>query len=138
VTVLECHFIIPGRPRAWKRAGSKGSQRFTPTAQKHAQSDIGWLARAAGIRRTAEAVSVEIEAVFPPPSKLRKAERAALIGLPALSVPDADNCAKLVLDAFNGIAYDDDAQVAKLSVVKVYGLVPQTSVSIRVLAGGFL
>lgn len=32
--------------------------------------------------------------------------------------PDADNIAKLVMDALNGVAYADDAQVTKLTVKK--------------------
>lgn len=34
--------------------------------------------------------------------------------------PDADNIAKTVLDALNGYAYQDDAQVVVLSIVKVW------------------
>ena len=34
--------------------------------------------------------------------------------------PDCDNIAKSILDALNGIAYDDDAQIVDLSVSKVY------------------
>lgn len=32
--------------------------------------------------------------------------------------PDADNIAKLVMDALSGVAYEDDAQVTKLTVIK--------------------
>ena len=32
--------------------------------------------------------------------------------------PDADNIAKAVLDALNGLAFDDDRQVVSLSVIK--------------------
>ena len=34
---------------------------------------------------------------------------------------DCDNIAKIILDSLNGIAYRDDAQVAMLSVNKIYG-----------------
>lgn len=36
-----------------------------------------------------------------------------------LTKPDTDNVAKLVLDALNGIAYEDDTQVVKLVVSKL-------------------
>jgi len=41
---------------------------------------------------------------------------------PALPVvkPDADNIAKIICDACNGIAYKDDSQVVSLNVRKVY------------------
>ena len=37
---------------------------------------------------------------------------------PDIDKPDADNVAKLVLDALNGVAYEDDAQVNGLCVFK--------------------
>lgn len=37
---------------------------------------------------------------------------------PYIVKPDADNIAKLVCDALNGIAYKDDAQIVQLQVVK--------------------
>ena len=38
---------------------------------------------------------------------------------PDVCKPDLDNVAKLVLDALNGIAYEDDAQVVRLAVRKL-------------------
>lgn len=35
-----------------------------------------------------------------------------------LKTPDADNCAKIVLDSLNSIAYRDDSQIVSLIVVK--------------------
>ena len=35
--------------------------------------------------------------------------------------PDADNIAKVVCDALNGLAYKDDAQVIDLTVHKRFG-----------------
>ena len=35
--------------------------------------------------------------------------------------PDADNCAKLVTDALNGVAYLDDSQIVRLEVEKLWG-----------------
>lgn len=34
--------------------------------------------------------------------------------------PDADNIAKIILDALNGIAFNDDTQVVKLTIVKKF------------------
>lgn len=38
--------------------------------------------------------------------------------------PDGDNILKVVLDALNGLAYDDDRQVVKMCIIKVYGANP--------------
>ena len=35
--------------------------------------------------------------------------------------PDIDNVAKIVLDSFNGVVFEDDAQVYELRVLKGYG-----------------
>lgn len=51
-----------------------------------------------------------------------------------LQKPDADNIAKLVLDALNGTAYADDSQVTRLVVIKgrrVRGNRPETRVFVR-------
>ena len=51
-----------------------------------------------------------------------------------LQKPDADNIAKLVLDALNGVAYEDDSQVDSLMVVKgtrVRGNRPETRVHVH-------
>lgn len=37
-----------------------------------------------------------------------------------LKTPDADNCAKIVLDSLNSIAYRDDSQIVSLIVVKIW------------------
>ena len=44
--------------------------------------------------------------------------------------PDADNIAKAVLDALNGLAYTDDSKVTRLVVVKLYGTEPRVEVKL--------
>ena len=53
---------------------------------------------------------------------------------PDTSTPDADNIAKSVLDALNGVAYDDDSQVDELHIYKLLrerGAEPKTLVNIE-------
>lgn len=38
--------------------------------------------------------------------------------------PDADNMAKAVLDALNGLAWEDDSQIVRLSITKEYAKEP--------------
>lgn len=49
-----------------------------------------------------------------PASRPKRVERE-----PDIFKPDADNVAKLVLDALNGTAWADDTQVTNLQVIKV-------------------
>lgn len=59
---------------------------------------------------------------------------------PDTQKPDADNIAKLVLDALNGIAYVDDSQVREMLVIKcnrVRGALPETKIRIEWEDTGF-
>lgn len=47
--------------------------------------------------------------------------------------PDCDNIAKIICDALNTIAYDDDKQIIELTIEKHYGLEPMVLVAITSL-----
>lgn len=69
-----------------------------------------------------EALEVDITAFFAIPksaSKKRAADMLAGRILPTKK-PDADNIAKVICDALNGVAYHDDSQVVRLIVKKTY------------------
>ena len=51
--------------------------------------------------------------------QLPKSTPKSVIREPDTHKPDADNVAKIVLDALNGVAWLDDAQVTSLTVVKL-------------------
>ena len=65
-------------------------------------------------------VSARIEDYYKiPKSYTKKRVQAIRDGLEMpLKKPDSDNIAKIVLDSLNKIAFDDDAQVVELTVVK--------------------
>ncbi len=44
--------------------------------------------------------------------------------------PDVDNIAKIVLDALNGLAYEDDRSVTYLTIGKLYGAEPRVEVTL--------
>lgn len=47
--------------------------------------------------------------------------------------PDADNMAKLIADALNGIVWKDDSQIVDLSVIKNYSAKPFTLLQVLAL-----
>lgn len=65
-------------------------------------------------------VKARIEVYYKiPKSYTKKRVQAIRTGLEMpLKKPDSDNIAKIVLDSLNKIAFDDDAQVVELTVVK--------------------
>ena len=75
----------------------------------------------------------EIIAYFPIPKSTSKKKRDEMergLILPTKK-PDTDNIAKAILDALNGLAYYDDAQVVHLEVQKRYSNEPRAEVFIN-------
>ena len=78
-------------------------------------------------------LKVQITAKFPIPKSFskKKHEMAADGELRPTTKPDCDNIAKIICDALNGIAYDDDKQIVELLVVKEYTERPRVIVEIK-------
>lgn len=78
------------------------------------------------------AVAVRITAYYKTPKSASRTRREAMTLLDVLPVrrPDVDNVSKLILDALNGVAWVDDAQVAVLHVAKVYSVDPRVEIMI--------
>jgi Holliday junction resolvase RusA-like endonuclease len=115
--VIEAYFTVPfvrGKGRARFVRGS--GMTYTPTETTNAMAEIqaAFLATKApkAPRGTPVSVTIQVERHLPG-SRPKRVERE-----PDLVKPDADNVAKLVLDALNGVAWEDDTQVTALSVVK--------------------
>lgn len=87
---------------------------YTPdkTAEAMALIRAEWGDRPAAPKGTPVAVTIVTTRPLPASRPKRVAWEADT------TKPDADNIAKLVLDALNGIAYEDDAQVNGLCVFK--------------------
>ena len=78
-----------------------------------------------------------IKAYFSVPVSLSKKKRAALFGQPYLGKPDADNIAKIIMDALNGLAYKDDTQIDVLTVEKRYVATDEEQARVEVeITGG--
>ena len=63
-------------------------------------------------------------------SKKRKKKMLANEILPC-KMPDWDNIGKIITDALNGLAYEDDKQIVDARVVKVYGDQPRVEVELE-------
>lgn len=120
--VVAISIVIPGRPHA------QGRPRAVRTGSTVRMIDPprsrAWKALASALMRQARGrapiidgpVGVWIDAIFARPARSRSAERSWCI----TRVGDADNIAKAVLDAGNGVLWRDDAQVVSLLVRRIY------------------
>jgi Holliday junction resolvase RusA-like endonuclease len=126
-------FVVPGQPLPWKRAGTNGSHRYTPDEMAAHKFHVGYAAKAAKVRMTSGMVRLDVVAVFTPPASMSPAKRTNLCGAPVGKVPDWDNLGKLVSDALEGIAYENDRCVALGAVAKIWGMTPRTIVTITPL-----
>lgn len=81
-------------------------------------------------------VRMIITAYMPIPqstSKAKKTDMMRLIIRPTKK-PDVDNIIKIIADALNGLAYQDDKQIVSCTVEKVYSDVPRVEVEIKEVA----
>lgn len=77
-------------------------------------------------------LTVEIEGIFSVPKSIpnKKAKQMLNGEIPHIKKPDCDNMAKVCLDALNGVAYMDDAQINTLNIYKHYGEEPMIKITI--------
>lgn len=76
------------------------------------------------------AISMKIDFLMPIPTSLSKIKREAIIGRYHTKKPDCDNLAKGVKDCLEGIAYDNDSQIAVLNITKRYDINPRIEVEL--------
>lgn len=128
-------FSVPGDPvpQPRPRVSTRGGFARAYVPKTHAVHDyrqaVAAAARAAGAGVHGEPVRVVIDLVWQrPKSHLRKS--GVKPDAPSIPRPDVDNAAKAVLDALNGVAWEDDSQVERLVVEKSYGQEARTTVRI--------
>lgn len=129
-------FTVPGQPvpqpRARVTTRGKFAHAYTPakhpiTAYREA---IKAAAIAAGAKPHGELVTVFVVASFVRPASHRT-KKGLKKDAPKTPKPDGDNLLKGILDALNGIAYEDDTQAEKIFVWKRYAVRAETRVTIE-------
>lgn len=116
--------VIPGKPVGKGRprfSMANGFARsYTPpkTVEYENLVRLAWMQ--AGHEKMEGPIEVIIQASFQIPKGTSKKRAAEMDGKVYPHKPDCDNIAKVILDALNGIAYDDDGQVVSLTVEKRY------------------
>lgn len=137
---MEVKFTVPGKPtgKGRPRFNRKTGRTYTPkgTADYERVVKKAYLSASSGVCLNGP-IRAKITACYSiPMSWSNKKKEAALAGhiLPTVK-PDLDNVAKAVLDALNGIAYDDDSAVVQLIICKSYAYPPCVVVALEEMEG---
>ena len=133
---VEC--TIPGKPFAKQRPKASRRGKFISVYTPKETVDYENLVKYSYYSQNGDnmlqgPLAAEIVGTFPiPKSASKKQVQLMLDGeIKHTKKPDCDNMAKVVLDALNGIAFEDDSQVVELSIKKEYGLNPKTQIKLR-------
>lgn len=102
-----------GRPRF-----ARGGHAYTPKGTRDYERAIREAFENAP-ERPPKPFSGPIDVTIVTSRQLPKSTPKRVLSEPDTHKPDADNIAKIVLDALNGVAWLDDAQVTSLTVVKL-------------------
>lgn len=116
-------FCVDIRPHGKERPRMGKWGTYTPKKTIDNEKAISLAFRSSGLQKMdCEYIKVHIIAIFSPnKSETKKKREEQLQGIPYTKKPDIDNIFKEVLDALNGVAWNDDANVVSLSGVKKYG-----------------
>ena len=128
-------FTVSGAPKGKARPRWTPNMRrpYNPDINKNYESDIAWCYRRKfndtfGDRQ----IGIYITAVMPIP---KSAPKKSIVDMMVNKIrptvkPDWDNIGKIVCDALNGVAYDDDKQIVAGTVSKIYGTNPGVTITL--------
>lgn len=127
---MKQYFEIPGEPKGKARARTFYNpklgrvQSITPEGTVLYENLVKqcFMANCKETYFNKEPLEISITAHYPIPKSTTKKNRALMIErkLFPTKKPDADNIAKCICDALNGIAYGDDTQIVRMTVNKIY------------------
>lgn len=128
-------FVVPGKPQGKERPRlSKKGSVYTPAKTKAYENLIRgcYVEQCGDVSFGDRSITLSVKAYVPVLAKFRKGERiSALEGkIKPTSKPDTDNVLKVVLDALNGLAYNDDRYIYRLEIERMYSDSPRLEIKI--------
>lgn len=139
---MKISFTVEGNPFGWQRAGQNHYTGTVYTQNKTRQHEqlvaLAYKIAAKGYMFPADTyVDLQVIAYVKIPKSATKARRTKMLSgeIRPTTKPDWDNLGKLVSDALNGIAYDDDKCVVDARVRKFYSDRPRTEVIVAEARG---
>lgn len=131
-------FIVPGRPKGKARPRfTRSGLTYTDAKTVKYEESVAMMYAATHAKKLEKGtpIRVEITAIY----YIRKDESVLRHNLMAQGTvrptkkPDLDNVVKIILDALNGVAWDDDSQIVEIVAKKQYGDEPCVIVEIEKL-----
>ena len=125
------YFEVPGKPQGKARARTfynpqtGKSQSITPSKTAMYENWVKqcFISKYQKLKiEQGRPLSVYIDAYFEIPKSTSKKKMEQMVDgeIMPCKKPDLDNIAKVVCDALNGLAYQDDAQIVSLKINKYY------------------
>lgn len=120
--------VIDGQPQGKARA--RTTRHGTYTLQKTVDYEnlvkYTYLQENSPKWQNNEPLEVEIIARYEIPKGTSKANKQKMLDglIYPTKKPDADNIAKIICDALNKVAYNDDSQIVSLNITKEYSEIP--------------
>jgi Holliday junction resolvase RusA-like endonuclease len=125
--------VAKGRPRFSTRG--KFVQTYTPEKTRTYEAEVAMMAKAAmGASKPLKgALDAFIYLSFPIPASYSKKRSKDCLNeaIKHTKKPDADNCAKSIIDGMAGIVFDNDSQIVSLHVHKCYGEIAKSEIMIK-------
>ena len=122
---MKTYITIFGQPVGKQRHRLGKGNLYTPEKTRHYEREVRAVYLSDGRHHYGNApLKMHILAFYKIPASSSKTARTAMLcgEIRPVLKPDVDNVAKIIMDALNGVAYDDDKQVVCLTVEKRYGL----------------
>lgn len=114
-------FKIEGRPFGKERPRSGNGHIYTPPKTRCYERMVREIYDSTGAGKLPGYINLYVTSNYRIPESFTKAEREnAINGTKRPGKPDVDNVIKIVADALNGYAYDDDSRVILEVGRKVY------------------
>lgn len=134
-------FTIPGNPFGKQRPKFGNGRAYTPKATIEYEKQVALECMKA--MKLADALmyekdvplSLEIIAYYPiAESWTKKKKHQAIAGLLAPTTkPDGDNVLKVIMDGMEGVAMEDDKQIVRARIQKIYSQLPRVDVELKEL-----
>ena len=129
---------LPGQPLGKGRPRFSPRAIYTPKRTRAFENALGYAARAVmrGKKPLSGVLAVRVIARFAIPKGWTKAQKTEALTSTVWhgKRPDADNVLKM-LDALNGIVFDDDCQIASVTVDKIYSADPALLIAVEEING---